>query len=282
MFYVLTIAAMFFLAFGFLLFFIHIYYRVNGKETVGKVIAIEKYISTSGHGSEKTRSTLYRAVYEYYFNGQPIWFTGSGSGNINFNIGEKTPVLYLKHGPEYCQEKSNVYLIISSVFSLVGFGGIAIAWNNQETWVERLTPVAGLLFVAAIARQILISKGIWEKIVTGVLVNSQIVTAQSLEGREIYWNTLQLEREKGSVAKIGLVISSIFFLITSIASLIIWNQLPDSALSIIKDVLSQKISYEELVNYNGDPLMMGLGIAIIFTILSSYSLIFSFFKAARH
>lgn len=263
MFYFVTFGGILFLIFGLSILITHLYYRVKGKETPGKVIAVERLIIVSSGRNGSHESTFYRPIYEYLFEGGTVWFTAGGSGSLDCEIDQQVTILALGLGPEYCRPKNNAYYLFSAVFIPFGIGAIAVGWSNLYDWIDRLIPMIFVIALFFINRQYLISKKRWR----GLLRSSRLETFETLAGRDIYWGQERLEQEKASNAKRAVFARSIFFLLTSILTYFLWNKLPKAPQQLMLDK-------ENL-------LLPGFAILLFLTLLSAYGLLRSILKIAR-
>ncbi len=260
---------------------LHVYYSFYGKELPGKIVAIEKYTSVSRTGSQKTVNTYYRAIYEYLFEGKVIWFAGAGTGNLSYEIGQKVKVLSLPSGPEYCRPKNNIMLLFAAVFSAFGIGGLGIAWFHLPTWPLKLLAPLIFILIFLIFRLVMIKKGHWSEVKNGLLKNARLETKDSLAGREVYWTKRELEVERRSYAKIALLVSSIFFGVTSTLSYVFWSKLSLNQQEHVLNFLNGKIGFQEITNQAGQREVILFLILALFALLSTYSLFYSFFKLSR-
>lgn len=277
----LGLVATLFLGIGTGFFFLHFYYRIHGKELFGKVVAIEKYASVSRSGSERTVNTYYRAIYEYLFNGEIVWFAGSGSSNLSYEIGQRVKILSLPTGPEYCHPKNNIFLIFATVFSAFGVAAIIIAWYHLPTWPLKVLPLILVALGLLVFRQVMIKKGLWSEIKNGLLKNSRLETRESLAGREVYWTKKQIEVERGKYATVALIVSFTFFGVTSALSYFLWFQLPTQQQHLALRLLNGQADYQELMTYKDHSELLIFLILGFFTLLSVYSLFYSLFKISR-
>ncbi len=277
MFNFFTFAGAIFLGLGVGALISHLYYRANGKEAPAKVIAVEKFIFVSTGNYWRHKGTFYRPIYEYLFEGEPVWFAGGGTSSLDYEIGQQVIILTLGQRPEYCRPKNKAYWRFSIGFILFGIGAIAAGWSNINDWTSRLIPIILLFIIFFASRQYLIAKKRWQ----GLFKSSKLETVESLADRDIYWAQDRLEIEKASVARRAVSGRSVLFLLASIFTYFLWNKVPQSSHPLMLDAIAGKISFEELLSNKEGLLLFIFAIVLLFTLFSGYRLIGSILRASR-
>lgn len=263
MFYFVMFGGILFLVFGLSILITHLYYRVNAKEILGKIIAVERLVIVSRGRYGSGESTFYRPIYEYLFEGDPVWFSAGGSASLDYEIGQQATVLTLGRGPEYCRPKNHAYYLFSAVLIPAGLGSIAVGWSNLYDWIDRLIPLLFVIALFFINRQYLISKKRWR----GLLRSSSLETFETLAGRDIYWSQERLEQEKVGHIRRAVFARSIFFLLTSIPTLLLWSKLSKAPQQLMLDK-------ENL-------LFLGFVLLFFMALLAAYGLLRSILKVLR-
>lgn len=248
------------------LFAIQLYYLTNAKRLPGKIIAIERYQSDTGHAHEKIEQTYYRALYEYHYNGEKVWFVGAGSNKIDQQIGSQVEILGLKRGPEFCAPKTYTSSIFAAFFGFVGTIAIGISWREFSNWELRLTPIFFTLTLSIIIMLTLKRKGLLHVVVDGLIKQSQLETIESLKGREIYWSSAEINIIKKKHAESAIIVSSLFLLVSSGLTFFLWSRLPAE---VMGQTLQQQLEAPEFV---------GFLVTLAFTLISLASCIHSLLR----
>ncbi len=123
------IAGSLFLAIGITMLTHRIRLRTSANHTTGKVIAIEKYTSTSGTGSDRSKTTYYRPIVEYKYDNETRTVKGSSINEIRHKLSQNVPVL-VKASEDGSQIQDAVDDPIDNVFSilmaLTGLGALVV------------------------------------------------------------------------------------------------------------------------------------------------------------
>lgn len=131
-----------FLAIGVTMLTHRIRFRASSGHTTGKVVAIEKYTSTHGTGSDKTKGTFYRPIVEYKYNEQKRTVKGASFNEIRHKLSQNVPVL-IKVSDDGTQIQDAVDDPIDSVFAtimaLMGIAALVVyIFNVGGSWSATL------------------------------------------------------------------------------------------------------------------------------------------------
>ena len=263
---------------GFLTF--HFYFKRYGKRLPGKIIGIEKYISyNTDHG--KSCSTMYRPIVEYYFGGEKVWFAGGGQNTIPYKINQKVSVLSLSKGPEYCKLDNSMALIFGLVFGGFGIGVLAILWHEHTNWATRLAPLIVDLLIVFFGIHQLKKKKLFKGVKEGLYKVTQLETKETLKDRKVIWDPKHLDFIDNKHTKMGLVVSTIFFLIILGMFSFFWSKAPFELHDLVFECLKQGCDIERFKAFKDNGLSLGVGISAIFLLLATYSLLFGLRKMRR-
>jgi len=134
--FVLVIVGAVFFAVGAFLVINHRNFREHAYKVRGKVVGIERYVSTSGSGSNRSRSTFYRPVVEYVAQGNTFRFNSMiGRESIRHKLNQTVPVLVARDNPADARLDSNQITVMGAIFALVGLGLlIAFPFVYEFSW----------------------------------------------------------------------------------------------------------------------------------------------------
>lgn len=123
------IAGSVFLAIGVTMLTHRIRLRASSNHTTGKVVAIEKYTSTHGTGSDRTSGTYYRPIVEYKLNDETRTVMGTSTNEIRHRLAENVPVL-VKVSEDGTQVQDTVNdpidNVVAIIMALVGLTALAV------------------------------------------------------------------------------------------------------------------------------------------------------------
>lgn len=159
--------------------------------------------------------------------------------------------------------KDSSYSIIATAFSLFGAIAIGISWSKLPTWELRLAPIFFTLILLFTIIIFLKRKGLLQTVVDGLIKQSRLETVESLKEREIYWSSTEINQIKKKHAKLAVVVSSIFLLLTASVTVYLWSKLPAE--------LADQSFQQQIEN----PLFVGFLISLSFALISLGSYIHS-------
>ena len=281
-----------FAIFGGALLYVRSYFLKYASKVWGKVVAIEKRMSTHRSGNSRESSITYAPIVEYIFNGEPILFSSGGSSNniYKYKINDRVRVLSLDKGPEYVMlEKGvlgtmgRVFFIVGLVFCGIGFYNLfqksaspTFSWFSELAFLLLLAP--GAFIVSVKIRQYFKDHDV--KLSELMLKSAKLETRESLEGREVYWSKQALEKELASVTKVGLIVSLVFFVGALVGLYFTWNALPVASKNLLSGLLENSGNFQQVLVLvqRKDPKIIGFLIALFFSLAGTYSLVFSMKK----
>lgn len=123
------IAGCIFLAIGVTMLTHRIRLRSSSNHTTGKVVAIEKYTSTHGTGSDRTSGTYYRPIVEYKLNDETRTVRGTSTNEIRHRLAENVPVLVkVSEDGTQVQDAVNdpIDNIVAIIMALAGLMALAV------------------------------------------------------------------------------------------------------------------------------------------------------------
>jgi hypothetical protein len=134
--FVFVIVGVVFFGVGIFLVIDHRKFQERAYKVRGKVVGIERYVSTSGSGSNRSRSTYYRPVVEYVAQGNTYRFNHTGGReSIKHKLNQTVPVLVARDNPADARLDSNHIMVMGVVFALVGLGLlIAFPFVYEFSW----------------------------------------------------------------------------------------------------------------------------------------------------
>ncbi len=267
-----------------------VFYKKYGLPTTGTVIGIEEYLSTS---TNKSKSILYRPIIEYYFDGKPYLFSGTGksTGLEAHKIGQIIKLLYHPKGPEYVYIKNGTTEVFTIVFGMTGI--ICLGFAVYSIVQALLDPkgfqldIFGLIpFILFLSSIIFVLKKIKKyKKENGKIdidFNKQsIITQEDLARRKVYSDNFSIRKTVNKHNKFGLGISMIFFIIISSLFYNYWNHLSiskkEELMALFQDH-NRIIDAAKNFNPNKDIDLIIIGFFLFFILMACYSLIYSIRK----
>lgn len=103
--------------------------RRIAKRTKGRVIAIERYVSeTRDTDNTRSRTTFYRPIVEYQYNGETHKTTGASVNEIRHKLNQQVTVLLniSKDGKQIqASIDDTINIFIGAIFALFGLGALA-------------------------------------------------------------------------------------------------------------------------------------------------------------
>ena len=270
-----------FLMFGAIVLALHFYYKFNGKKHQGQIIAIEKYSSAFREEGVNQTRTYYRPIYEYYFNGQKIWFPGGGSSVIHHQIGDKVTVYGLPQGAEFCWADANTALAIGGFCLLAGIIPIAVSFFEYDDWyrgmiIPMIAPI--LILIGQLSQR---TKKVMKVITEGFLKQSRLETLETLAGREVYWTKVEINREVGRYHQVGFKIAVVFVVIALGINYFLWTTLSTELQEEIINVFENVPQLPELFRYVDEGNFIAFLISSVFSLILISSVGFSLLKRKK-
>ncbi|GEM_PF-5817994 len=258
---------------GIILIVSDIVYSLYGNEILGKVVAIEKYISRSGTHNT-ARQLMYRELIEFYFNGSRHLFFTAGKNYISKEIGSSVKIYSLNNSFEFVRLKKSYHLFVGGLFTLAGFGvGYFMVYKSFEhihfLYSCILTIVATISFYNFIKKK---SKG---KFTIGMLFKTKFVNEEDLEGRDVFWSSKELNSEKSKNAKVGLAITFVFILFYTFIFNLCYEKLRDKEVQILKDFFFEFKNFDQLVEGLNRGPMIGFVFCLVLAPLLIHSVLYS-------
>lgn len=158
--FILIIVGLVFFAVGVFLVVDQRKFRDRAYGVRGKVIGIERYVSTSGSGSDRRRSTFYRPIVEYVAGGSTYHLGNTGGRErILHRLNQTVPVLVARDNPADARLDSNHATIIGVVFALAGLGSMVVfPFVYEFSWLSvafaLFLLVSILIVIARVVRKI--------------------------------------------------------------------------------------------------------------------------------
>ena len=193
---------------------------MNAVTTKGRVVGIEKFISRGRtSGNRKSNQLLYREVVSFFYNGNELFFIGSGgSSQISYQIGDIVKVEYVLHHPGSARIAGKVLLRnLSIVFFIVGLFIMGISCTTSTYSLNILllkitTPFALLYVGYQLLKEKFKKQGGRDKYLSD---NNSLKTKKEMASRDSFWSIHDVDIEEHRVHKPFLIITPILLSITA-------------------------------------------------------------------
>lgn len=274
---ILMIVGSIFTLLGLYLLYIRLYYHRYAQVKPATVVGMRKVISHNrGHNSSGSK-VLYYPIIEYSFEGENYRFRAGGSSNaiFNYKIGKKVKVLSLRYGPESVMLRGSSHLILGVIFSLAGLIACFLGFSqvNKVDWTDpfdlffNLAPLLSLFFFAlGLLYKVKVSskKGHSAKsshsTKKAMFKDAILETSESMADENVFINEFELKKEIESVAKGGVIVSMVFFILSLLGCSFFWTKLPKEVKTSLFEWMENPIQYESILSYlkKAQPELIGL------------------------
>lgn len=254
----------------------HFQYITKGKEHVGKVIAIEKYISRSG---TKNRSSqlMYRSIIEFYHQGEKFLFSSAGRNYINLKIGQSVTLLMLDNNPCLIRLKNSVHILFGVVFTAASLVvGYFMVYKNFEHINFLYSCVFAI--VASISFYNFLKKKSKGKFTLSELFKTQLLSEESLKGRDLFRENSQIQLEDSKNAKVGLIITFCFIGFYSFIFNICYSKITNEQFDLMKKVFYNLDGFNQILEHSNKGPMVGFLFCLLLAPFLLHSLIYSLKK----
>ena len=260
----------------------HFYFKVKGVPLIGKVKGVEKYIATTRVQNSTSKSFMYRPLVEYMINGTKYLFVGSGRNTIAFVVGDDIKLLNIPSNPKVTKIDNSFALLFGSIF--LGFSILPGYHFFSEPLSLFIKVCCILVYVSTFMILAIKIKRYYkgESALLKLLSISKFETAETLQGRDIFTTQNEVHIEEKKHAVVGLIITTIFFLIALSMLILCYQNLSSSSLEFIRSLFDNSYSKDQIMAiFKRDPKLVGATFGGFLVILSIYSLIFQL-KKNRH
>jgi len=202
-----------FVFFGLLFIAYHRLYHHGSVQSPGKIIGIEKYLSTSSSGNRRSSQLMYRPVVSFIYRGEKTYFTASVSKNfISDKIGDSIQVEYIVDLLSSVRIAGRPFIRnLGCGFTLVG---VAILGFSAKTspldWELELLRFSLPFALSGTALKYL--AGLFERhggVAALMKQNSPIQTKNELDQLDIFWSNNDIAREEDRIYKPFLYITPV-------------------------------------------------------------------------
>lgn len=125
--------------------------RKKGSRVAGEVTGIEKYVSTTGSGSDRSSSVMYCPVVSYTFEGQAREVRGLSVNHLRHRLGQKVEILVRQEengGNIEASINDSLNVGLGLLFLGLGLGAIGFGATLKTASVLLAVPTVALVFAA--------------------------------------------------------------------------------------------------------------------------------------
>jgi hypothetical protein len=264
-----------FLLIGSIIAYSHIYYKRYGKRISGKVIGIEKYVSTTRSSNTTSKRLMYRPIIKFIIEGSEYIFVGGGRNTISYIAGEKIQLLNISNNPKLTKIDSKLTLLFGLCFILFGLMPGYHFISDATNLTVIFACLAGYFLVLYTVYKKIQHYNEGESLFTQFLSISKFETKESLKGREIFTTHNQIIKEEGKHFLVGMIITIIFFGAMLALFLSCYSDLSKDSLAFIENSLSFNFTMDNVASlFKRDPKLIGVSFSFVMMVLLSYSILF--------
>ena len=268
-----------FLVFASIMFYIHWTYKRGGTVVPGKIVGIEKYVSTSVSSRGRSSQLMYRPIYEFSYEGKHYWFYSGSKNTISHRIGQQVKLLQLPGGPEYVLPLKNIYALFSTVFGLAGIICWYIFLQSDHSIVFKSVGAFIVACVLVLAGWKIKQRFPQVDFMTELLKSNHLVSKKDFAGREVFWKQSSVDQEVARINKVGIIIALVFMALSGGLAHLCWTKMKPSVKSHLLEIGFEFSRWPELKDYfPGEGELIGFLIGIFFMLTACYSLVYSLNK----
>ena len=156
--------------------------RGSGSKVSGEVTGVEKYVTTMGSGSDRSKAVMYRPVANYTFRGQKREVRGLSVSHLRHHLGQDVEILVRELGESGEVEASiddSLNIGVGVLFLLVGLGALGMGATLETASTLVIAPtvlavmIAGFIVDGMIRR---VTSAVGPKSQTGGGENCRLIT----------------------------------------------------------------------------------------------------------
>jgi hypothetical protein len=288
----LTLSSTLFMAFAIAIFRYKNLYNKNSIKVIGKIVGIEKFVSSYRSGQTKTKRIMYRSIVSFIYNGEKLYFkAGISQNTIAHRIGQEVKVEYIQNLP------SSVRIAGQKIYSYLGLGFLLISiilmtinFRMDEFDINLKLIRLAIPFVLNIFLYRYLTKYINKHggISEFFKKNNPIKSREELNNLNVFWRNDEISKEESKVYKPFLIITPVLIGIAGwigyVTSIKFFNR------SIMEKVYQNDNTQLEGVKKSLDFIMgnstlekefLIICTCTFFVVMLTYSLIFTLIKVRR-
>ncbi|CBW25512.1 putative membrane protein [Halobacteriovorax marinus SJ] len=252
-----------------------LFYRRYGKLIKGRVIAIEKYISRSGSRNQ-TRQLMYRDLIEFSQGSDTYKFVTHGSSYMSGKLNQNVDIFILNNDPNFIRTKRVSHLLIGLAFLLAsGLSFYFAVWKSFQLinfyYSILLSILLPTLFYFFLKKK---SKGQFQ---LSDLFKTKFLSDEEIGKRDLLQSIKQLEGENSKNAKVGLLVTLVFFIFYFCIFSFSYKQLSGEEVLLLKGAIYNFENFELLLKSPNQ----GPVIGVLFCLFSAPLFLHSFLYSLK-